>query len=192
MSSSLHCHKIASNANQILGRLKRIFKYRAASSFMMVQPHLEYCAPIWSPHLAADIDVLEKVQRRATKLIPSVSTLPYEVRLEKLDIHSLYCRRQRGDLIEVFEILNSHYQIDFEDIFTLSQENFTRGHQMKLFKPRMNSNIGKYFFKSRVIDQWNKLPEKVVLANATSSFKHSLDKFWSETGYGLDQRLLAY
>ena len=51
MSSSLHCHKIASNANQILGRLKRTFKYRAASSFMilyktLVRPHLEYCAPI--------------------------------------------------------------------------------------------------------------------------------------------------
>jgi len=52
----------------------------------------------------------------------------------------LYCRRQRGDLIEVFKILNSHYHIDFEDIFTLRQENFTRGHQMKLFKPRVNSN----------------------------------------------------
>jgi len=63
---------------------------------------------------------------------------------------------------------------------------------MKLFKPRVNSNISKHFFKLRIIDQWNNLPEKVGLANATSSFKHSLDKFWSETGYGHNQRPLAY
>ena len=76
MGSSLHCHKIASNANQVLGRLKRSFKNRSAPSFTLlyktlVRPHLEYCAPIWNPNLAKDIDVLEKVQRRATKLIPS-------------------------------------------------------------------------------------------------------------------------
>jgi len=69
MSSSFHCHKIASNANQVLGRLKCSFKCRAAPSFMMlykklIQLHLEHFAPIWNPRLEADIDVLEKVQRR--------------------------------------------------------------------------------------------------------------------------------
>ena len=92
LSSSLHCHKIASNANQVLGRLKRNFKNRSPSTFTtlyktLVRPHLEYCAPIWSPHLAKDIDVLEKVQRRATKLITSISTLTYEARLEELDLY---------------------------------------------------------------------------------------------------------
>ena len=48
-----------------------------------------------------------------------------------------FCRRQRGDLIEVFKILNSHYQIDPKDIFTLRQDSVTRGHQMKLFKKEL-------------------------------------------------------
>ena len=98
MNFSSHCHKIANKANQILGRLKRNFKYISTSSFKIlyktfVLPHLEYCTPIWNPHFAKDIDVLEKVQRRATKLIPSISTQPYETRLAKLNLHSLYCRR---------------------------------------------------------------------------------------------------
>jgi len=75
----------------------------------LVRSHLEYCTPTRRPYLALDIDVLEKVQRRATKLIPSVFRLPYEARFEELDIHSLYCRQQRGYLIKMFKFLNSHY-----------------------------------------------------------------------------------
>ena len=156
--------KIANNANQVLGRLKHSFKNKSAPSFTLlyktlVRPHLEYCAPIWSPHLAKDIGVLEKVQRRTTKLIPSISTLSYEARLQELDLHSLFCRRQRGDLIEVFKILNSYYQIDPKDIFTL-QGNVTIGHQMKLFKQRINRSIGQHFFNFRIIQQWNDLVTK--------------------------------
>ena len=152
MNFSSHCHKIANKANQILGRLKRNFKYISTNSFMIlynmfVLPHLEYCAPIWNPHFAKDIhDVLEKVQRRATKLIPSISTQPYEARLAKLNLHSLYCRQQRGDLIEVYKILNRHYLINPQDIFAISSESITRGHSMKSFKQRAVTTTRLYFF----------------------------------------------
>ena len=63
---------------------------------------LEFCVSIWNPHLARDIDILEKVQRRVTKLVPSISTLSYELHVEILNLHSLHCRRQRGDLIEAY------------------------------------------------------------------------------------------
>ena len=182
MSTSLHCHKIASNANQVLGRLKRSFKSRQPSTFTMLykSSHLEYCALIWSPHLAKDIDILEKVQRRATKLITSISTLTYEARLEKLQLYSLYCRRQRGDLIEAFKILNSYYRIDSNDIFTLQHDSNTRGHEMKLFKPRIISSIGQHFFSFRIIQQWNSLPQEVVMANIIlQTFPRSiLDRNW--------------
>ena len=63
-----------------------------------------YCVQTWSPYLARDIDTLEKVQRRATKHLRGLAHLTYESRLEILDLYSLYCRRQRGDMIETYKI----------------------------------------------------------------------------------------
>jgi len=84
---------------------------------MYVKPHLEYCIQVWSPYLTKDINLLEKVQRRATKLLPHLFDLPYETRLEKLGLYPLYCRRQRGDLIETYNILNGYYGINPASFF---------------------------------------------------------------------------
>ena len=80
------------------------------------------------------MDVLERVQMRATKLVREFAELPYKLRLQKLGIHSLYCRRQRGDLIETYKILNGYYDIDWSKLFILNTYQTTRGHSMKLFK----------------------------------------------------------
>ena len=80
-----------------------LFLYRT-----YIRPHLEYCAPSWSPYLAKDIDALERVQHCATKLVKSLSALTYEDRLVSLQLKSLYGRRQCGDLIEAFKILNDY------------------------------------------------------------------------------------
>ena len=56
----------------------------------MFVPTLEYCVQVWSPFLAGDIDSLEMVQHRATKLVPSIANLPYEQRLKILNLQLLY------------------------------------------------------------------------------------------------------
>ena len=162
--------------------IKRNFKHLSKCSFVtlyktFVRPHLKYCAPIWSPHYCKDIDTLEKVQRRATKLVPTVSTFSYESRLNQLQLQSLYCRRQRSDLIEVYKIINNQYPINADNIFTRVSGSITRGHTSKLFKPRVNTTVRQHFLNSRVINIWNNLPQDVVSAKSTSTFKIKLDKY---------------
>ena len=70
-----------------------------------MRPHLEYSVHLWSPSLRKDIEIFERIQRRATKLIPSLRTYPYNVRLKKLGLQTLEVRRLRGQLIEVFKII---------------------------------------------------------------------------------------
>ena len=86
MKPSLQVQNAVAKAMQTLSMIKRSFKYLSKVSFLFlyrtyIRLHLEYCAPIWSPYLAKDIDALERVQHRATKLVKSLCTLSYEERL---------------------------------------------------------------------------------------------------------------
>ena len=179
-----------------LGLIKRTFKYFNTVSLSKlyktyVCPHLEYCVQVWSPFLAGDIDALEKVQHRATKLIPNIANLPYEQRLKILNLQSLYARRLRGDLIETYKILNGFTGTPINNYFTLNTNSATRGHSLKLFKERSRLNISKYFFSNRTVDRWNGLSDYIINADSTNSFKNRLDNYWNISGYGYLQRPLA-
>ena len=71
---SNQCIKAAKKGNQILGLIRRTITCRSKEIIVrlyksLVRPHLEYCIQAWRPHLVKDIDILEKVQRRATRMI---------------------------------------------------------------------------------------------------------------------------
>ncbi|XP_072023445.1 uncharacterized protein [Amphiura filiformis] len=103
------------------------------------------------------------MQRRATKLVPSLREKPYQERLEEFNLYPLEVRRLRGDLIEVFKILNGLEDIRPEELFTKLHNTDTRGHNFKLFKKQLHKglNLRKFFFSQRVVDTWNKLPKEI-------------------------------
>ena len=76
------------------------------------------CIQAWNTHLRKDVDMLEKIQRRATKFIPELRDLTYEERLKECGLTTLETRRLRGDQIEVFKILNGYENIDSNIFFS--------------------------------------------------------------------------
>ena len=196
LKPSLHCTKAVASAMRVLAMIRRAFVNISKELFVFlyrtyVRPHLEYCVPIWNPSLAKDIDALEKVQKRATKMVRGLKNLSYEQRLKSLDLYTLFRRRQRGDLIEVYKLLNRYYDIDPTNFFVLCDNSNTRGHHMKLYKCHTRLNVQSTFFTQRVVNSWNNLPLEVVSAHSVSSFKSKLDDFWRCSGYGYEQRLIA-
>jgi ribonuclease P/MRP protein subunit RPP40 len=180
---SEQCNKAAKKAMRILGMIKRSFKNLDEVSLKtlycsFVRPHLEYCIQAWSPYLVKDITVLEKVQRRATKLVARLKNLPYEERLTRLNIYPLEQRRLRGDLIETYKILTGKEDVDASEFFQRAIKTDLRGHEWKLFRQRSRLNVRKHFFTQRVVNFWNALPSDVVKANSTNTFKNRIDKHW--------------
>ena len=153
---SEQCAKVVKTANKILGMINRTFSHKSQDIIMLlykslVRPHLEYCVQAWRPSLVKDISLLESVQRRVTRMVPNINTLSYEQRLKYLNLTTLEMRRLRGDLIEVFKILNKFDAVDQSLFFSASETNL-RGHGQKLFKHRFCTNIGKFAFSNHVND----------------------------------------
>ena len=143
----------------------------------LVRPHLEYENLIWHPRYKIDVKKVEGVQRRATKIIPDLKDKPYQERLKCLKLYSMEYRRRRGDMIQVYKILNEMDRLETSNFFT-KRENITRGHSKKLFKSRFKQEIRRHSFSQRVIDDWNSLTENIVASESLNIFKSRLDGHW--------------
>ena len=130
-----------------------------------------------------DINSLESIQRRMTKIIHNIRHLPYEERLKQLHLHSLERRRVRGDLIETYKWIKGINKGDINKVLKFSSQKRTRSNGFKLDKFRFHREIGRHWYGNRVVDEWNKLPKEIVSAETVVSFKNRLDKHMDGKGW---------
>ena len=122
---------------------------------------------------------LERIQRIATKMVPEMRDLTYEERLKEMKLPTLEERRERGDLITIYKLVNGLEKTDRRDLLLRGEREagYMRGHKKKLRKGSCLKYTKKFSFPHRSIDTWNGLNEQIVMATSVHNFKAKLDMY---------------
>ena len=187
LKCSFQCDEAVKRGNRILGMIYRNFCLLDKDNILrlyklLVRPHLEYAVQAWSPYMVKDIEKLESVQRRATRMIQGFRNLDYKERLRRCGLTTLKTRRIRGDMIETYKILTGKEGLDKDIFFKPPHRTLGRGHDLKLYKNKCRLDVRKFFFSHRVVDEWNKLPVDVVESETLDQFKARIDRHFLERG----------
>uniref|UniRef100_A0A8C3PDM1 Reverse transcriptase domain-containing protein n=1 Tax=Chrysemys picta bellii TaxID=8478 RepID=A0A8C3PDM1_CHRPI len=150
MTVSRQCDVAMKKANAVLGCIRRGISNRDKEVLLplykaLVRPHLEYCVQFWSPMFKRDELKLERVQRRATRMIRGMENLLYERRLEELGLFTLTKRRLRGDMIALFKYIRGINTREGEELFQLSTNVDTRTNGYKLAVGKFRLEIRRRF-----------------------------------------------
>jgi ribonuclease P/MRP protein subunit RPP40 len=181
-SYTAHHEQVARKAFGVLRMIQRSFPRIARHDFQVlygtyIRPCLEYANQVVASGLVKDANILERVQRKATKIVRGLHDLPYEQRLQILDLFPLETRRIRGDLIFTFSLFKNGSASELFQLILPQSNMILRGHQKKIYKKRPRTYIRQHFFSFRVVNYWNALTSVVVYASSKDLFKKGIDNW---------------
>ncbi len=140
-----------------------------------MRPHLEFAVPSWCPYLEPDKEVLEKVQRRAIKVVSGLQSSTYEDRLSELSLATLEETRHQADMFQTYKIVTGKDLVNketwFKSVTETGRPTRSAADLLYLRSQASRLEIRRHFFYQRVIEDWNKIPASLKQAQNVKCFK---------------------
>jgi hypothetical protein len=193
LKPSAQCAKAAKTASKVLGQISRSFRYRDKKIFRAlymryVRPHLEFASPAWNPWLVKDVEILEKVQKRAVNMIGGLKSDTYEGKLKELCMQSLADRRREADMVMIFKVIRGFCPVNKNYWPKLATEHGENTHgtraaadPYRLRQPFARNDRRRKFFTVRACEWWNNLPLNIKQAKSIGQFKRLYRLFAAST-----------
>jgi hypothetical protein len=178
-----HINTIVSKALQrtsilFRGFLSRDIQLMRRSFITYIRPLIEFNSVVWNPTQIFLIDLLESVQRKFTKRIPSLSNLNYLDRLKVINLEPLELRRLKTDLIHYYKFIVLPFNPELKDRFLhYNPPPSSRSGAPYLHKPIRRSTMMDSSFFYRSVHIWNALPAEFKNCTSIHSFKYSIDNY---------------
>ena len=175
-----HINKLVGKGYSRVGLLYKGFASRSPrvlkqAYITYIRPVLEYASSVWSPHLIEHIDAIERVQKKFTKRIRTISDLSYPERLAALDLEPLELRRLKTDLILYYKCMNGLVALPYADYFNVSNViSQTRTGGNRLIQASCSTNQFQNDFFNRSVSCWNFLPPHIIATDTVFKFKRLL------------------
>jgi hypothetical protein len=177
------CERAAATATGVLMQLAKCFHYRDRNIFVRlyqqyVRPHLEFSTPVWSPRLISDIQMLEKVQERAVKMVSGLAGRDYEEKCKEIGLETLKERREIQDMAQVYKLVHGIDKVSRTQLFEFVPAGRTRlaADPLNIRAGPARTDVRKYFFTQRVINTWNGIPAAIKNSRTVQEFKRELRK----------------
>jgi hypothetical protein len=185
-----HISRIVGKCNRKMGMIKRTIGYNAPETVAktlysaLIRSDLEYASSLWSGTSKSNMQLIENVQRRATKFILHYSNIDYKERLVKLDLLPLSLRREICDVNLFQRCINGHYDMLLDNFVVFNtpvqDRPITRSSSdhLKLIPQRCRTESHQLSFFHRIVPIWNQLPFHIRSALSFSSFKTQVHQFY--------------
>ena len=183
LKPAAQCAKAAQVAMAVLCQITHTFQHRDKHVFLQlykqyVRPHLEFSVQAWNPWLVGDIELLEKVQRRAVSFVQGLKSKEYEGRLKEVCLLSLEERRHQADMHLVYKMLRDGGENTMFEMAASGRQctrNASGPLNVRVKHGRLD--LRGNFFAVRVTEKWNRIPVEIKSVSTIEKFKEVYKKF---------------